>query len=84
MAAERDYGWWNDFPGMTASRLSWKEDTGTLYFFHAGQTTDDDCVEVLGYFSTREEVDELLNGWEDMILKPEGMYWIKAIIASKP
>jgi hypothetical protein len=82
MNTERDYGWWNDFPGVSPSRLSWKEDTGTLYFFHAGQSTDEDSVEILASIPTRQEVDELLKGWELLILQPYGMYMIKARIAA--
>ena len=77
---------WSDGSGVR-SELSWVADTGELYVmkepdapidmdpvgdeFVESLGTEAMTVEVLGIVNGREAVDQLLQGWEDEMVKPE-------------
>jgi len=87
---------WSDGSGVR-SELSWVGDTGELYVMWepdapidmdpVGDTyeeklkTEAVTVEVLGVVNGREAVDRLLVGWEDAMVRPESLSWVRARVA---
>src|SRR5262245_31372124 len=84
---------WADGSGVR-SELSWVADTGELYVMREPDApidmdpigdevvesldTDQLTVEVLGVVEGREAVDALLQGWEDEMVKPNSLDWVRA------
>jgi hypothetical protein len=90
---------WSDAKGMR-TELSWVADTGELYAMAEpagsvemdpfGDTRVDDLptesvtVEILGTIATREEVDQLLAGWEAAMDKgPNSIQWVRDRVAGR-
>jgi hypothetical protein len=90
---------WSDASGMR-TELSWVADTGELYAMAEpagsvemdplGDTRVDDLptealtVEILGAVGTREEVDQLLSGWERAMDKsPNSIQWVRDRLAAR-
>jgi hypothetical protein len=90
---------WSDANGMR-TELSWVVDTGELYAMAEpagsvemdpfGDTRVDDLptesvtVEILGKIATREEVDQLLAGWEAAMDKsPNSIQWVRDRVAGR-
>jgi hypothetical protein len=88
---------WSDGSGVR-SEVSWVADTGELYVMReppaaidtdpVGDTFEEDLptealtVEVLGVVNGREAVDQLLEGWEDAMLQPDSLNWVRARVAA--
>jgi hypothetical protein len=90
---------WSDPKGMR-TELSWVEATGELYAMAEpagsvemdplGDTRVDDLptelvtVEILGTVPAREDVDQLLAGWEDAMGKgPNSIQWVRDRVAAR-
>jgi hypothetical protein len=90
---------WSDASGMR-TELSWVEATGELYAMAEpagsvemdplGDTRVDDLpteavtVEILGTVATREEVDQLLSGWDAVMEKgPNSIQWVRDRLAAR-
>ena len=89
---------WSDGSGVR-SELSWVADTGELYAmkepdapinmdpvgdeFVESLSTESVTVEVLGVVDGREAVDQLLAGWEDAMVKPDSLSWVRARVAAQ-
>jgi hypothetical protein len=90
---------WSDAKG-TRTELSWVADTGELYAMAEpsesvemdpfGDTRVDDLptelvtVEILGTIATREEIDQLLAGWEAAMDKgPNSIQWVRDRLAAR-
>lgn len=87
---------WSDGSGVR-SELSWVADTGELYVmrepdvpinmdpvgdeFVESLPTEAVTVEVLGVASGRDAVDQLLVGWEDAMVQPDSLAWVRARVA---
>ncbi|MEX0948620.1 MAG: hypothetical protein WD296_07430 [Acidimicrobiia bacterium] len=87
---------WSDGSGVR-SELSWVADTGELYVmwepdapidmdpvgdvYEEKLPTEAVTVEVLGVFNSREAVDQLLEGWEDAMVQPDSLAWVRARVA---
>ena len=90
---------WSDADGMR-TELSWVADTGELYAMAepagsvemdpGGDTRVDDLpvealtVELLGTVPTRDEIDQLLAGWEDVMEQgPNSIQWVRDRLAAR-
>jgi hypothetical protein len=87
---------WSDGSGVR-SEVSWVADTGELYAmrepdapinmdpvgdeFVESLSTESVTVEVLGTVNGREAVDQLLQGWEDEMVKPDSLSWVRQRVA---
>jgi hypothetical protein len=87
---------WSDGSGVR-SEISWVADTGELYAmrepdapinmdpvgdeFVESLPTESVTVEVLGTVVGREAVDQLLQGWEDEMVKPDSLNWVRQRVA---
>jgi hypothetical protein len=95
-SAELEFGRdWNDENGRCA--VSWVEDTGELYLMRepsAGVWADafGDMraravsehalgVEVLGVVSGRSSIEAVMSGWEQAMLNPDGVAWLRDRVA---
>jgi hypothetical protein len=80
---------WTDADG-TAYDVGWLEDTGELYLTGTYRTFGGlfrklglhTFVEVLGIWPRRAQVDEMLAGWEQAMLEPNSVEWLRARISS--
>ena len=90
---------WSDANGMR-TELSWVADTGELYAMAEpaesvemdpfGDTRVDNLpvelvtVEILATVATRDEIDQLLAGWEDAMEKgPNSLQWVRDRLAAR-
>jgi len=89
---------WSDGSGVR-SELSWVADTGELYVmkepdapinmdpvgdeFVESLGTEAMTVEVLGTVEDRAHVDELLAGWQDAMVKPNSLSWVRERVATR-
>jgi hypothetical protein len=90
---------WSDATGMR-TELCWVADTGELYAMAEpaesvemdpfGDTRVDNLptelvtVEILGTIASREEVDQLLAGWEGAMEKgPNSIQWVRDRLAAR-
>lgn len=90
---------WSDALGMR-TELSWVEATGELYAMAEpagsvemdplGDTRVDDLpteavtVEILGTVASRDDVDQLLAGWEAVMEKgPNSIQWVRDRLAAR-
>jgi hypothetical protein len=87
---------WSDGSGVR-SELSWVSDTGELYVMKEPDApinmdpVGDEFVEsldaqsmtvvVLATVNGREAVDRLLSGWEDEMVKPDSLSWVRERVA---
>ena len=87
---------WSDGSGVR-SELSWVADTGELYVmkepdapinmdpvgdeFVESLGTEAMTVEVLGTVEDRAHVDQLLDGWQDAMVKPNSLSWVRERVA---
>ena len=87
---------WSDSSGVR-SEISWVADTGELYIMWepdapidmdpVGDTYEEQLpteavtVEVLGTVNGREAVDQLLQGWQDEMVKPDSLSWVRQRVA---
>ncbi len=89
---------WTDVDG-TRAQLSWVADTGELYLMSepnapiymdpVGDTVEPDLptealqVQILATVETREQVEEILSGWQDAIPTLGSLMWAKGRIARR-
>ncbi len=87
---------WSDGSGVR-SELSWVADTGELYVMREPDAPIDMdpigdevvesldtnllTVEVLGVVEGRAAVDALLQGWQDEMVKPNSLDWVRTRVA---
>jgi hypothetical protein len=77
---ERDLGlYWREGSSGPTYRAAWLEDTGELITVRHGPVNDGGgAVEVLGVFPDLEDVEEALEGWEDVNGDPGSVHWLRA------
>jgi hypothetical protein len=89
---------WTDVTGARAE-LSWVVDTGELYLMQepnapiymdpVGDTIEQDLptetlvVQLLGVVETREQVDEILSGWQEAMPTLGSLMWVKGRFARR-
>jgi hypothetical protein len=87
---------WSDGTGVR-SELSWVADTGELYVMKEPDAPIDMdpvgdefvesldpnvmTVEVLAIVEDRPAVDQLLDGWQDAMVKPNSLSWVRERVA---
>lgn len=66
---------WSDEKGIQCE-VTWVHDTGELFIMSAPPRLPLQ-VEVLADIPTQEEVDRLLDGWEDAMTEPNSIEWVR-------
>jgi hypothetical protein len=81
---ERDVGlWWRVGAHGPVYRAAWVRDTGELYVTRLGPLEDGSGeVVVLGRARDRVQLEEVLQGWQDVCHQPDSMTWLRHRAAS--
>ena len=76
---------WRDAGSADAYRVAWLRDTGEVYTCRA-DSYDGSCsdVSVLAHVSTEDELDALLEGWQEARTEPNGLAWLRGRLAVQP
>ena len=76
---ERDVGlWWRRGAHGPIYRAAWVRETGELYVTRLGRLQDGAGeVVVLGRAPTRSELEQVLEGWQDVCPQPDSMTWLR-------
>jgi hypothetical protein len=76
---ERDVGlWWRVGAHGPVYRAAWVRETGELYVVRLGPVEDGKGeVVVLGRAESRGELEEILDGWQDVCHQPDSMTWLR-------
>jgi hypothetical protein len=76
---EQDVGlWWRVGAHGPVYRAAWVRDTGELYVTRLGTLEDGSGeVLVLGRAQDRDELEETLEGWQDVCPQPDSMTWLR-------
>jgi hypothetical protein len=76
---EQDVGlWWRVGAYGPVYRAAWVCETGELYVVRLGPLQDGKGeVVVLGRAQTRDELDRVLEGWQDVCPQPDSMTWLR-------
>jgi len=71
---------WTDADGV-AYEVCWVRDTGELFLVEA---TDGVNVEVLGFFPERWHVEQVLDDWQTVMLRPNSVEWVRERVRDRP
>jgi hypothetical protein len=76
---EQDVGlWWRVGAHGPVYRAAWVDETGELYVIRLGPLQDGRGeVVVLGRAESRSELDQVLEGWQDVCPQPDSMTWLR-------
>lgn len=76
---EQDVGlWWRVGAHGPIYRAAWVRETGELYVTRLGRLQDGGGeVLVLGQARDRSQLDEVLQGWQDVCPQPDSMTWLR-------
>jgi hypothetical protein len=76
---EQDVGlWWRVGAHGPVYRAAWVRETGELYVTRLGRLQDGRGeVFVLGRARDRDQLDEALEGWQDVCPQPDSMTWLR-------
>src|SRR3981081_3049953 len=76
---EQDVGlWWRVGAHGPVYRAAWVRETGELYVVRLGPVEDGKGeVVVLGRAESRGELEEILDGWQDVCHQPDSMTWLR-------
>jgi hypothetical protein len=77
---ERDIGlYWRDGANGPTYRAAWVLDTGELIAVRHGAINDGGgTVETLAVFHYPEDLEEALEGWDDVCGEPDSIVWLRA------
>lgn len=77
---ERDFGlYWRDGHNGATYRAAWLEATGELIAVRHGALNDGGgTVERLGVFPDVRDVEDALDGWEEICGEPDSVHWLRA------
>ena len=77
---ERDMGlYWREGVNGPTYRAAWIESTGELVSVRHGALNDGGgVVEVLGVFPDPRDLEDALEGWEDVCGEPDSVAWLRA------
>ena len=80
---EVDYGKWRG-PGKRKTRVSYIRDTGEVYsvVMLLGPWDGGDKVKLLGTVPDADELDRVLEGWEQAVRKRNSAQWVKDRLAA--
>jgi hypothetical protein len=81
---EQDVGlWWRVGANGPVYRAAWIRETGELYVTRLGRLEDGGGeVFVLGRARDRTQLDEVMEGWQDVCPQPDSMTWLRHRAAS--
>jgi hypothetical protein len=81
---EQDFGlWWRVGAFGPVYRAAWVRETGELYVTRLGPLQDGKGeVVVLGWARDRSQLEEVLEGWQDVCPQPDSMTWLRHRAAS--
>jgi hypothetical protein len=84
LSIEHDFGvmWREGTRKRPRYRLSWIEATGELYSLALSEFEHQRTVELLGIVDAREQVEQLLTGWETLPYGESTLDWVKQRIAN--
>jgi hypothetical protein len=76
---EQDVGlWWRVGAHGPLYRAAWVRDTGELYVTRLGRLQDESGeVVVLGRARNRNQLEAVLDGWQDACPQPDSMTWLR-------
>jgi hypothetical protein len=76
---EQDVGlWWRIGANGPLYRAAWVIDTGELYVTRLGRLQDGNGeVVVLGRARNRDQLEAVLDGWQDVCPQPDSMTWLR-------
>jgi hypothetical protein len=76
---EQDVGlWWRVGAHGPVYRAAWVRETGELYVTRLGPLADGRGeVVVLGRARDRSQLEEVLEGWQDVCAQPDSMTWLR-------
>ncbi|HEV3283043.1 MAG TPA: hypothetical protein VG010_02465 [Solirubrobacteraceae bacterium] len=76
---ERDFGlWWRVGAHGPTYRAAWVRDTGELYVTRLGELDHGQGeVVVLGRARDRRQLEEALDGWQQVCAQPDSMTWLR-------
>jgi hypothetical protein len=76
---EQDVGlWWRIGANGRPYRAAWVRDTGELYVTRLGRLQEGSGeVVVLGRARDRDQLEAVLDGWEDVCPQPDSMTWLR-------
>jgi hypothetical protein len=76
---EQDVGlWWRVGAHGSLYRAAWVRETGELYVTRLGPFQDGRGeVVVIGRAEDRSQLDEVLEGWQDVCPQPDSMTWLR-------
>jgi hypothetical protein len=75
------------YEGDMRFEVAWVADTGELYamaepYSRRGITTEAVTVEILGVVQGRDAVRAALAGWEDAMVQPDGLAWVRSRVGA--
>jgi hypothetical protein len=84
LSIEHDFGvmWREGTRKRPRYRLSWIEATGELYTLALSEFEHQRKVELLGIVDTREQVEQLLMGWEALPFGESTLDWVRERIVN--